>query len=132
MSVSFSVIPNMSYRLGSLVSNNRIGDQQLHCIITKGTNVTITGNLLERNVVVNRTNPANCTACDSIQVEGGKRVNISNNRVASDYDRHGIGLFDNGTNIQNYYIITGNDTSESGVGIYDGATGTNKVVANNL
>ncbi|GGD88918.1 glycosyl hydrolase family 28-related protein [Paenibacillus nasutitermitis] len=114
------------------IADNRIGDQQLQAIYSKGDNVTITGNILERNVVYNRTNPANCTTCDSLQIEGGKHVIVSNNRVFSDYDRNGIGLFDDGARTLNYYIITSNDTSESGSGIQDSATGTNKVVANNL
>ncbi len=114
------------------IADNRIGDQQLQGIFSMGDNVTITGNMLERNVVYNRLNAGNCTTCDSVQIEGGKHVIVSNNRVYSDYDRNGIGLFDDGTRVLNYYIVTDNDTSESGSGIYDGATGTNKVVADNL
>ncbi len=114
------------------IADNRIGDQQLQGIFSKGDNVTITGNLLERNVVRNRLNPANCMSCDSLQIEGGKHVIVSENRVFSDFDRNGIGLYDDGARKLNYYIVTSNDTSESGSGIQDAATGTSKAVANNL
>lgn len=114
------------------IADNRIGDQQLQGIFSKGDNVTITGNILERNVVHNRPDPNNCLYCDSLQIEGGKHVIVSNNRVYSDYDRNGIGLYDDGARVLDYYIVTSNDTSESGSGMQDSATGTNKVVANNL
>jgi hypothetical protein len=107
------------------VANNRIGDQRVCGLVARGaSNLIITGNTFQGNV-------NSGVAADSLQVEGGKHITITGNRVESGSDRYGIGLYNYGTPMD-YFIFSGNDASESGGGYFIGATGTRKVTANNL
>ncbi|MDK8193098.1 glycosyl hydrolase family 28-related protein [Paenibacillus sp. UMB7766-LJ446] len=107
------------------ISNNRIGDQRKMGILSRGDDVIIQGNTLEGNVNGNYN-------CDSLQVEGGKHVIISGNRISSVSDRFGAGLYDHESNILNYFIFTNNDTSETGNGYIISASGKHKIDSNNL
>lgn len=114
-----------------LIQGNRIGDQRSHGILSRGSSVSIVDNQLDGNV---NSQQGSTKTLDSIQIEGGRDVTVSGNRVATGGGRCGIGLYNNGAAILDDLIVTENNITEvAGADPCVGAgIGANRIISNNL
>jgi hypothetical protein len=84
------------------IIGNRIGDQRLFGIISRGSNVVIQANDLAGNVNTGANLP-------SILIEGGEHVLVTGNRVSSQAQACGIALRDLDNNKIRFCMIQNND-----------------------
>lgn len=108
----------------TIIANNRIGHQRKAGIQSSGSDILIQGNILEENVTINQGSTA-CSTCDSMVISGGVNVTVTDNIIASAWDRYGISI----AGATDNFIVTGNNTSGS---LNNSATGSTFVVNNNL
>lgn len=84
------------------IMGNRIGDQRLFGILSRGNNVIIQGNDLNGNVNTSKDLP-------SILIEGGNHILLTGNRVRSEAQSSSVRLQDFGDNMLSFCMIQGND-----------------------
>jgi hypothetical protein len=84
------------------LTGNRIGDQRVCGIVSRGNNVIIQGNDLAGNVNAGSDAP-------SILIEGGQHILVASNRVSSNAQSCGIRLRDHASGKLGFCLIHGND-----------------------